>query len=51
MCEFEDGSRFTFRFDSGGVDDACATGSADAAITVEIEGVRSETVTRADVQQ
>ena len=49
VCEFEDGSRFTFRFDSGGVADACATGTADAAITVEIDGVRSVTVTRDDV--
>ena len=49
VCEFEDGSRFTFRFDSGGVDDACATGSAGAAITVEVDGVRSGTVTRDDV--
>ena len=49
VCEFEDGSRFVFSFDSGGVDEACATGSTDAAITVEIEGVRSATVTRADV--
>ena len=48
VCEFEDGSRFTFRFDSGGVVDACATGSAAAAITVEVDGVRSATVTRAD---
>ena len=49
VCEFDDGSRFTFRFDSGGVDEACATGSPDATITVEIDGIRSETVTIADV--
>lgn len=48
VCEFEDGSRFTFSFRSDGVEDACATGSADAAITVEIDGIRSDTVTRAD---
>ena len=48
VCEFEDGSRFTFRFDSGGVDEACATGAADGAITVEVEAIRSETITRAD---
>jgi hypothetical protein len=47
-CEFDDGSRFTFRFDSDAVDDACATGNTDAAITIEIEGVRSDTVTRAE---
>ena len=49
VCEFEDGNRFTFRFDSGGVVDACATGTATAAITIEVEGVRSRTITRADV--
>lgn len=49
VCEFEDGSRFTFRFDSDGVDDACATGSAEGSIAIEVEGVRSATVTRADV--
>lgn len=48
VCEFEDGSRFTFRFDSDGVDTACATGAAAAAITVEVDGVRSVTVTRDD---
>jgi hypothetical protein len=48
VCEFEDGSRFTFSFDSDGVEGACATGSATASITVEVDGVRSRTVTRAD---
>jgi hypothetical protein len=48
VCEFDDGSRFTFTFRSSGVEDACATGSADASITVEVDGIRSETVTRAD---
>ena len=47
-CEFDDGSRFTFRFDSDGVEDACATGNTDAEITIEIDGIRSDTVTRAD---
>lgn len=47
-CEFADGSRFTFSFDSDGVDTACSTGSFDDAITVEVAGVRSQTVTRAD---
>lgn len=49
VCEFEDGSRFTFRFDSGGVDTACAGGAAGTSITVEVDGVRSATVTRSDV--
>ena len=46
VCEFDDGTRFTFRFDSQGVETACATGRAGAAITVEVDGVRSQTVTR-----
>ena len=49
VCEFADGSRIEFRFGGDGVDTACATGSADAAITIDVEGVRSETVTRASV--
>lgn len=48
VCEFDDGSRFTFVFDSQGVETACATGRAGAAITVVVDGVRSATVTRAD---
>jgi hypothetical protein len=46
VCEFDDGTRFTFRFDSQGVETACATGRAGAAITVEVDGVRSQAVTR-----
>ncbi len=46
VCEFGDGSRYTFRFDSGGVSQACATNAADASITIEVGGVRSATVTR-----
>jgi hypothetical protein len=49
ICEFDDGSRFTFRFDSTGVDEACSSGSVNAAITVEVGGVRSATLTRADI--
>jgi hypothetical protein len=48
ICEFEDGTRFTFEFDSDGVEGACATGSATATITIEIAGVRSATTSRAD---
>lgn len=46
VCEFEDGSRFTFQFNSSGVEGACATVSGTATITVEVAGVRSDTVTR-----
>lgn len=46
VCEFEDGSRFTFSFLGDGAETACATGSETAEITVEVDGVRSETVTR-----
>lgn len=46
VCEFEDGSRFTFQFDSSGVEGACATATSTATITVEVAGVRSDTVTR-----
>jgi hypothetical protein len=46
VCEFGDGSRYTFKFDSGGVTQACATGAANASITIEVAGVRSQTVTR-----
>ena len=46
VCEFADGSRYTFRFDGDGADRACATSAADGAITIEVDGVRSETITR-----
>lgn len=46
VCEFDDGSRFTFTFVGDGAETACATGSATATITVEVEGVRSETISR-----
>ena len=48
ICEFDDGSRFTFRFDSTGVENACSSGSATAQITVEVAGVRSDTMSRSD---
>jgi hypothetical protein len=44
VCEFADGSRYTFRFDGVGAEGACA--AADGAITIEVAGVRSETITR-----
>lgn len=46
ICEFQDGSRFEFKFDSGGVMYACATKAPDATITIEVAGVRSQTLTR-----
>jgi len=46
-CEFDDGSRFTFRFGGSGVDEACSASGADPSITIEVDGVRSSTVTRA----
>lgn len=46
VCEFGDGSRFTFRYAGGGAIDACSTSGADPSITIEIDGVRSATITR-----
>jgi hypothetical protein len=46
VCEFAGGNRFTFRFDSQGVDGACATSEAAGVIIVEVDGVRSNPVTR-----
>jgi hypothetical protein len=46
VCEFENGSRYTFRFGGGGAERACATSSDGGTITIEVGGVRSETITR-----
>lgn len=46
VCEFGDGTRFTFRYAGGGALDACSTAGASPSITIEIDGVRSETITR-----
>lgn len=46
VCEFEDGSRFNFRYRGGGADDACAASGPNPSITIEVDGVRSATVTR-----
>lgn len=46
VCEFDDGSRYDFTFDSPTVETACSTASADATVTVEVAGVRSAPVTR-----
>jgi len=42
VCEFASGSRYTFRFDSGGVEQACATSDTSSSITIEVAGVRSD---------
>ena len=46
VCEFENGSRYTFRFDGAGAEAACATSAVGGTITIEVGGVRSETITR-----
>lgn len=46
VCEFDDGERFVFTFVGDGAEVACATGSPTATITVEVAGVRSETISR-----
>jgi hypothetical protein len=43
VCEFGNGSRYTFRFDSQQVERACATGDPTDSITIEVAGVRSDT--------
>ncbi|NNE10642.1 MAG: hypothetical protein HKN41_00165, partial [Ilumatobacter sp.] len=46
VCEFEDGSRFVFRYAGGGAEDACAASGENPSITIEVDGVRSPTITR-----
>jgi hypothetical protein len=43
VCEFADGSRYTFDFNRQEVERACATGDPDDTITIEVDGVRSAT--------
>ena len=43
VCEFADGSRYTFRFDRNGTLYACATGNPNGSITIEVDGIRSQT--------
>ncbi len=43
VCEFADGSRYTFPLETRSVSYACATGSRGDSITIDIDGVRSET--------
>jgi hypothetical protein len=46
VCEFQDGSRYTYRFGTDGVSYACSTRNPRGAITIEVDGVRSNTLTR-----
>jgi hypothetical protein len=41
VCEFADGSRYTFHFTRQEVERACATGDPNDSITIEVDGVRS----------
>jgi hypothetical protein len=43
VCEFADGSRYTFHFNRQQVERACATGDPSDSITIEVAGVRSAT--------
>jgi hypothetical protein len=43
VCEFADGSRYTFQFNRRQVEQACATGDPTDSITIEVAGVRSAT--------
>ena len=43
VCEFSDGSRYTFHFNRQEVERACATGDPTDSITIEVAGVRSAT--------
>ena len=45
VCEFADGSRNTFRMGVLEVKQACSTSKLPDRITIEVDGVRSETVT------
>ena len=46
VCEFDDGSRFVFRYVGDGADDACARSGPAPTITIEVDGIRSATVSR-----
>ena len=49
VCEFADGERVTFGFVGDGAETACSARSADPSITIEVDGVRSNTVTPDDL--
>jgi len=44
VCEFASGNRFTFSAGQFAVDRACATGTPGDSITIEVGGIRSDTV-------
>ena len=44
VCEFADGSRYTIRLAHMSVSYACSTGTAGGSITIEIGGIRSDTI-------
>ena len=46
ICEFRDGTRVTFRYVGDGAEDACAASGRNPSITIEVDGVRSATITR-----
>lgn len=45
VCIFHDDSRFTFRFEGDGAENACNTATKPSSITIEVDGVLSETIT------
>jgi hypothetical protein len=49
VCEFRDGSRYTYKFGARTVEYACATGARGDSITIEVDGVRSATIRAGDV--
>ena len=49
VCEFADGERISFGFVGGGAETACSARSASPSITIEVAGVRSNTVTPDDL--
>ena len=48
VCEFRDGSRYTYKFGARTVEYACATGARGDSITIEVDGVRSATIRTGD---
>jgi len=48
VCEFRNGSRYTYKFGATTVDYACATGARADSITIEVDGVRSATLRTGD---
>ena len=49
VCEFADGDRIAFGFVGSGAETACSARSASPSITIEVAGVRSNTVTPDDL--